>query len=536
VSETSETYDAAIPRTAGEQGGTDTAANPADAPPSAAVEKDPKRWWSLGIIGLAQLMIVLDVTVVTIALPSAQKDLNIAPADKQWVLTAYTLAFGGLLLLGGKIVDFVGRKNTLVIGLIGFACASALGGASVSGGMLFGARAVQGAFGAILAPAALSLLTTTFTDPDERAKAFGVFGAIAGAGSAIGLILGGVITNYLTWRWTMYVNVIIAVVAVAGAVMLVVDRAPRRSVQIDYLGTVLGCGGLLALVYGFTKAAGDGWTNTMTLSLFAVAVVALVLFAFWQGRFRAPLLPPHIVTERNRAGSFALMALAAISMFGVFLFLTYYLQGIKGYSALRTGFAFLPMSVTLIITSVGIAARLLTKVAPRVLLVPGMTLAAGGMAWMTQISVGGSFATEVLPAEILLGLGFGLTFMPVFSVATSGVAPQDAGVTSATLNTAQQVGGSIGTALLNTIAVSASASYLTAHALPPAAVATNPATAATLSKATLLGEALGQVHGYMLATWAAAGFLVLAGIIGGLLINAGPMSAENIQGGMGGGA
>jgi len=530
VSETSETFDPAIP--AAEAGG------PAGAPAVDAVADsavpDSRRWWSLVVIGLSQLMIVLDITVVTIALPSAQADLHIAPADKQWVMTAYTLAFGGLLLLGGKIVDFVGRKNTLIIGLIGFAGSSALGGAAVTGGMLFGARAVQGCFGAILAPAALSLLTTTFTDPNERAKAFGVFGAIAGAGSAIGLILGGVITNYLTWRWTMYVNVIIAIVAVIGAVVLVVDRAPRRSVQIDYLGTILGCGGLLALVYGFTKAASDGWGNTTTIVLFAVAVVALALFGFVQSRVRAPLLPPHIVMERNRGGGFALMALAALSMFGVFLFLTYYLQGIKGYSALRTGFAFLPMSVTLIITSVGIAARLLTKLAPRMLLVPGMTLAAGGMAWMTQISVGGSYAAQVLPAEILLGLGFGLTFMPVFAVATAGVAPQDAGVTSATLNTSQQVGGSIGTALLNTIAVSATSSYIAAHHLPPASSVLSPATAKLLSPAQMLGEAQAQVHGYTIATWAAVGSLVLAGLIGGWLINVGPMSTESIQGGMGG--
>ena len=516
MSETSETFDPAISSA------------------EDAAEADPGRWLSLVVIGLSQLMIVLDVTVVTIALPSAQADLHIAPADKQWVMTAYTLAFGGLLLLGGKIVDFVGRKNTLIIGLVGFAAASALGGAAVSGGMLFGARAVQGAFGAILAPAALSLLTTTFTDPEERAKAFGVFGAIAGAGSAIGLILGGVITNYLTWRWTMYINVIIAVGAVFGAVVFVTDRAARRSVRVDYLGTVLGCGGLLALVYGFTKAASDGWGNTMTLVLFAIAVVALVLFGYAQGRVSAPLLPPHIVVERNRAGSFALMALAALSMFGVFLFLTYYLQGVKGYSALRTGFAFLPLSVTLIIASVGIAARLLTKLPPRYLLVPGMLLAAGGMAWMTRISVGGSFATEVLPAEILIGLGFGLTFMPVFAVATSGVAPQDAGVTSATLNAAQQVGGSIGTALLNTIAVSASASYISLHHLPPAALAQNPAAARTLSPGVLFAEAQAQVHGYTLATWAAFGFLLLAGIVGGLLINAGPMSQESIEAGLGG--
>ncbi len=536
ISETSETSGTHISPPA-DTPAPEPASEPEPAPAAAAGvdASDSRRWWSLVIIGLSQLMIVLDITVVTIALPSAQADLHIAPADKQWVMTAYTLAFGGLLLLGGKIVDFVGRKNTLLIGLIGFAAASALGGASVSGGMLFGARAVQGCFGAILAPAALSLLTTTFTDPDERAKAFGVFGAIAGAGSAIGLILGGVITNYLTWRWTMYVNVIIAVVAVIGAVAFVVDRAPRRRVEIDYGGTVLGCGGLLALVYGFTKAASDGWGNSLTLILFAVAILALIGFAVLQGRLRAPLLPPRIVLERNRAGSFLLMALAALSMFGVFLFLTYYLQGVKGYSALRTGFAFLPMSATLIVTSIGIAARLLTKLSPRLLLIPGMLLAACGMAWMTQISVGGSYASEVLPAEILLGLGFGLTFMPVFAVATAGVAPQDAGVTSATLNTAQQVGGSIGTALLNTIAVSASGAYITAHALPPAAVASSPAAAHTLSAAQLLAEAQAQVHGYTIATWAAVGSLLLAGVIGGLMINSGPMSQETIEAGLSGG-
>lgn len=548
MSETPETYDAAIPGSAPRPaarpataeadripGGADPAPGTAQGPAAGAPSSvpDPKRWWSLVVIGLAQLMIVLDVTVVTIALPSAQTELHIASADKQWVLTAYTLAFGGLLLLGGKIVDFVGRKNTLIIGLIGFAGASALGGAAVSGGMLFGARAVQGAFGAILAPAALSLLTTTFTEPNERAKAFGVFSALAGAGSAIGLILGGVITNYLTWRWTMYVNVIIAIVAVVGAVLLVTDRAPRRSVRIDYLGTVLGCGGLLALVYGFTKAASDGWSDSMTLILFAIAVVALLGFGYWQKRTPAPLLPPHIVTDRNRAGSFVLMALAAIAMFGVFLFLTYYLQAIKGYSALRTGFAFLPMSIVLIATSVGIAARLLTKLPPRMLLIPGMTLAAGGMAWLSQISVGGDYATQVLPAEILLGLGFGLTFMPVFSVATAGVAPQDAGVTSATLNTSQQVGGSIGTALLNTIAVSATASYVASKHLPAAGAALGQA-ASTVSKATLLAEAQAQVHGYVVATWAAAGALVVAGVIGGLLIDKGPMSEENLEAGIGG--
>lgn len=241
------------------------AAEPPGAPSGAAQGSgsgtDPQRWWGLVFIALCQLMIVLDITVVTIALPSAQEELHIAPADKQWVITAYTLAFGGLLLLGGKIADFIGRKRTLVIGLIGFAVASAIGGASETGGMLFGARALQGCFGALLAPSALSLLTTTFTEPTERAKAFGVFSGLAGGGSAIGLILGGVVTEYFGWRWTLYINVVIAAVTVVGSVAFVHDHAPRRPVKIDYLGIVLGCGGLLLIVYGFTEVAlaSHGW-------------------------------------------------------------------------------------------------------------------------------------------------------------------------------------------------------------------------------------------------------------------------------------
>jgi EmrB/QacA subfamily drug resistance transporter len=472
---------------------------------------DPQRWWGLVFIALCQLMIVLDITVVTIALPSAQKALHIAPADKQWVVTAYTLAFGGLLLLGGKIADFIGRKRTLVIGLVGFAASSAIGGAAVSGGMLFGARALQGSFGALLAPSALSLLSTMFADPKERAKAFGIYSGLAAGGSAIGLILGGILTEYLGWRWTMYINVVIAVIAVSGTSVFVRDHAPRRSVRIDYPGILLGCGGLLSLVYGFTEAAiaQHGWAASSTLGLLAGGVVGLVGFAFWQTRAPAPLLPPRVVTDRNRAGAFMTMGLAAIAMFGVFLFLTYYLQAVKGYTPLAAGFAFLPMTACIMVTSVGFSARMLPHLAPRLLLVPGMLLAAGGMVWLTQLKVGGGFATEVLPAEILLGVGFGLTFMPVFAIATMGVDPRDSGITSATLNTMQQVGGSIGTALLNSIATTATAGFLAARA-----IAGKP-----LSP---LAEAQGTVHGYSVAVAWAAVVLVLAAIAGGVLINSGP--------------
>jgi len=483
-----------------------------------ALGTDPQRWWGLVFIALCQLMIVLDVTVVTIALPSAQTELHIAPADKQWVLTAYTLAFGGLLLLGGKVADFIGRKRTLVIGLVGFAASSALGGAAVSGGMLFGARALQGSFGALLAPSALSLLSTMFADPKERAKAFGIFSGLAGGGSAIGLILGGILTEYLGWRWTMYINVVLAVIAVAGAVVFVHDHAPRRRVQIDYPGIALGCGGLLLLVYGFTEAAiaQHGWAASSTLGLLAAGVLCLAGFGFWQTKAEAPLLPPRVVTERNRAGAFMVMGLAAIAMFGTFLFLTFYLQVVKGYTPLAAGFAFLPMTVCIIGTSVGFSARMLPHLAPRMLLVPGMLLSAGGMLWLTQLKVGGGYGTEVLPAEILLGIGFGLTFMPVFATATMGVDPRDSGITSATLNTMQQVGGSIGTALLNSIATTATAGYLAARL-----AAGGP---------TKLLEAQATVHGYAVAVAVAAGVLLLAAIVGGLLINSGPTMAHTPSG------
>ncbi|MEU5094112.1 MFS transporter [Streptomyces sp. NPDC020996] len=472
-----------------------------DAPPAAA---DPRRWWGLVVIALAQLMVVLDATIVNIALPSAQHDLNMSDGNRQWVITAYTLAFGGLLLLGGRIADLVGRKRTFVFGLVGFAAASALGGAATGQGMLFGARALQGVFAAVLAPSALSLLTTTFTDPKERGKAFGIYGALAGSGSAIGFIVGGLLTEYLNWRWCLYVNVPIAVVAVFGAFALLHDRPGHAGVRLDVPGVLLGCGGLVAIVYGFSEAQPRGWTDPLVLALLAGGVVLLAAFVWWQTRAPVPLLPLHIVRERNRAGCFLTMALAVIGMFGLFLFMTYYLQDVLGYSPVRTGLAFLPLTAAIVVGSTQIAARLLPHVAPRALLVPGMVLAAGGMLLLTRMTVHSSYTTEILPALLLMGVGMGLTFMPVFSTATAGIAPQDAGVTSATVNTAQQVGGSIGTALLNTIATSSGTAYVAAHLHDPA------------QKALVTQE--GVVHGYSVAIGWGAGIMLLAGLVAGLMV------------------
>ncbi|MET7273624.1 MFS transporter [Streptomyces flaveolus] len=473
---------------------------------TASADADPRRWWGLVVIALAQLMVVLDATIVNIALPSAQRDLGMSDANRQWVITAYTLAFGGLLLLGGRIADLVGRKRTFVIGLIGFAAASALGGAAVGPSMLFGARALQGVFAAVLAPSALSLLTTTFTDPKERGKAFGIYGALAGSGAAVGFIVGGVLTEFLNWRWCLFVNIPIAVVAVTGALALLRDRPGHADVRLDVPGVVLGCGGLVALVYGFSEAQPRGWTDPLVLALFAAGVVLLGIFVWWQTRAPVPLLPLHIIRDRNRAGCFLTMMLAVIGMFGLFLFMTYYLQVILDYSPVQTGLAFLPLTATIVIGSTQISARLLPRVGPRMLMAPGMLLASGGMVILTQMTVHSQYTTEILPALLLMGLGMGLTFMPVFSTATAGVAPQDSGVTSATVNTSQQVGGSIGTALLNTIATSSSASWITSHLTDPT------------RREEIIRE--GIVHGYTVAIWVAAGIMLLAGVIAGLMVTA----------------
>ncbi|MFF0017691.1 MFS transporter [Streptomyces sp. NPDC005374] len=473
-----------------------------------AEQTDPRRWWGLVVIALAQLMVVLDATIVNIALPSAQRDLGMSDGNRQWVITAYTLAFGGLLLLGGRIADLVGRKRTFVIGLVGFAAASALGGAATGSGMLFAARALQGVFAAVLAPSALSLLTTTFTDPKERGKAFGIYGALAGSGSAIGFIVGGLLTEYLNWRWCLYVNVPIAVAAVIGALVLLHDRPGHAGARLDVPGVLLGCGGLVAIVYGFSEAQPRGWSDPLVLTLIVGGVVLLAAFVWWQSRARTPLLPLHIVKDRNRAGCFLTMGLAVIGMFGLFLFMTYYLQVVLAYSPVRTGLAFLPMTAAIIVGSTQISARLMNHVAPRMLMAPGMVLAAGGMLVLTRMTVNSSYATEILPALLLMGLGMGLTFMPVFSTATAGVAPQDSGVTSATVNTAQQVGGSIGTALLNTIATTSSTAYVGAHL------------AGSSQKALVVRE--GVVHGYTVAIWWAVGIMLLAGLVAALMVTTKP--------------
>ena len=427
-----------------------------------------RRWWILAVLGIAQLMVILDNTIVNIALPTAQHALNFSNADRQWIVTAYSLAFGSLLLLGGRIGDIIGRKRALLIALVGFAGASALGGASVSFPMLVMARSVQGAFGALLAPSVLALLTTTFTNPIERGKAFAIYGGIAGAGGALGLLLGGILTSYASWRWTLFVNLAFAAIAAVGALLwLKNDKAADRD-PLDFTGLFLVTGGLFCLVYGFSHAETTAWSNPYTIGFLVLGLVLLSVFAFVETRKRYPLLPPRVVQNRTRGGSMLAMLFASAGIFGVFLFLTYYLQGTLGFSPVKTGFAFLPMVAALATTAQVSNRVLLPRVGPRIILPIGLLIDAVAMYMLHLVGLHSSYVSHVLPFIILLGVGFGLSLAPSFSTGTLGLRPHDAGVGSAALNTSQQVGGSIGTALLNTLAAGAVTAYLVGKAATPA--------------------------------------------------------------------
>ncbi len=476
---------------------TTTETSPIATAPSAAL--DPRRYWSLAVIVLAQLMIVLDASVVIVALPSAQHSLHISTGDRQWVMSAYTLAFGSLLLLGGRIADYLGRRRMFIVGLIGFGLASALGGLAQNPAMLFGSRALQGAFAAVMAPAALSLLTVTFTEAHERARAFGVYGAVAGSGAAIGLVLGGTLTQLASWRWTLLINVPIALIAAVAATRVLSESRSESNEGYDLVGAATVTGGLFLLVYGFTTAGSDGWSAPITMALLAGSVLLLALFVRTELRTAHPLLPLRVVLDRNRGGSFLTSLLVGSAMLGTFLFLTYFFQATLHYPALKTGFAFLPFSGG-IIMGAGVASRLLPRIGPRALMVTGLLLALCGLVWFTQLGVHSTYLAHVLPPEVLVSLGMGMTFVPMSSTALIGVDPHDAGVASALLNSTQQIGGSLGTALLNTVAATATASYLATHV--HSAVTTQVA----------------SVHGYTIAFTVSAVLLAGAALAAGVLV------------------
>jgi EmrB/QacA subfamily drug resistance transporter len=469
-----------------------------------------RRWAILAILGTAQLMVVLDATVVNIALPSAQQALHFSSDNRQWIVTAYALAFGSLLLLGGRISDMFGRKWTFIAGLVGFSLASAVGGSAQSFGMLVIARTFQGAFGALLAPAALSLLTVTFTDGKERAKAFGIFSAVAASGASVGLLLGGVLTQTLNWRFCMYVNLIFATGAVIGALILLTNSRPAVRPKLDIPGTLAVSGGLFALVYGFSRAQTTSWTNQLTIGSLVLAVVLLVAFAVIQFRAKHPLLPPRVFLNRNRAASFISIGLTTSAMFAVFLFLTYYLQRSLGYSPIKTGLAFMPLTAVIMVTAVVGLTKLQGRFGPRWLAVSGMLLGTVGMTLLTRVGVHSTYVAAILPALLIMGVGMGLVFSTAIGNATYGVEAADAGVASATLNASQQVGGSIGVALLSTLAASAVTSYIGGQ----------HRTSALLAQAT--------VHGYTTAFGFAAGIFLIGAVAAAVLFSGKVRSGEPV--------
>ena len=449
-----------------------------------------RRWLVLVVVAIAQLMVVLDSTIVNIALPSAQRALGFANSDRQWVVTAYALAFGSLLLVGGRLGDMFSRKWVFITGLAGFALASALGGAAVSFGMLVAARALQGAFGAILAPSALGTLVSSFQDPRERGRAFGVFGSVAAGGGAVGLILGGALTQYLSWRYTLYVNLVFAAIAITGALVYIRSTRPATRPRMDWPGAILACAGLFLIVFGFSHAETAGWTAPLTIGSLVVGVLVLAGFVLAEARVSHPLLPLHVILDRTRGGAYVAVFLSGIAIFGVFLFLTYYMQLIKGFSPLNTGLLFLPLIGCILISSNLSSIVLLPRVGPRALIASGMLLGVIGMIYLTRLSVTSSYLGGVLPALLVMGLGFGMIFAPAINTATAGVRREDSGVASALVNTMQQVGGSIGTSALSTIALTATTSYLVAH------------------HTGALAPTIAAVHGYTLA------FAVSAGLFG----------------------
>lgn len=404
-------------------------------------------------------------------------------------------------------MDLFGRRRTLITGLVGFAVASAAGGAAQSFNTLIAARALQGTFAAILAPAALSLLTTTFTDPKERGTAFGVFGAIAGAGAGIGLLLGGFLTEYLSWRWSLYVNLVFAAVAATG-VLLLLSTHPRSRPRLDLWGTVTGSVGLFAVVYGFSEAQRSGWSASATLGFLAAGVALLAIFVAIERRSAHPLLPLWIVADRNRGGSLLAMLTTSVGLFAIFLFLTFYLQQTLAYSPIKTGFAFLPMVGAIIATSTTSSTVLLPCLGARLLVPTGMLLAAIGMVLLAQLGVHSTYAAHILPGLLVLGAGLGLVFAPAFNTATLGVDRDDSGVGSAAVNTAQQVGGSLGTALLNTVATTATTTFLAGKAASPGVVAD------------------ATVQGYTTAFWWAAAIFAVGAVICGLILRPGAPSRE----------
>ncbi|RKR74730.1 DHA2 family efflux MFS transporter permease subunit [Frondihabitans australicus] len=477
---------------------------------------DRSRWLALIVLSLAQLMDVLDGTIINIALPTAQADLGFASESRAWIVTGYALAYGSLLLFMGRLSDRFGRKRLFLVGLIGFAVASAVGGAAGSFEMLLIARIAQGVFAATLAPAALSLVSVTFDrDKKERARAFSVFGAVSGMGGVIGLILGGVLTGVVSWRWCLYINVAIAAVALVGGLLFVRDEVRRdRGAALDVPGAALVVAGLFGMVYGLSNAADHGWSDLWTWLPVGAAVVLIGLFVLRQYRVANPLLPLRVVVDRNRGAALMSIGAAGVGSFAAFLFLTYYLQRDLDFTPLQSGFGFVPMVATLVLGAAVSGSVLLPRFGPRPLVPLGLVLAAVAVVLLTRIGSGDDYASHVLPSVLILGLGFGFVFGSAQNVATSGLPAQDNGVASAMVSTAQQVGGSIGLAVFTSIAAAAGTAYVESH------------TAGT-NRAQL--QAVATLYGDHIVFWVAAGVFLAAAVLTAVMFRSGPIADTDTE-------
>ena len=407
------------------------------------------RWWSLAVLALTQLVVVLDATIVSIALPQAQEELGLSDVQRQWVVTAYVLVFGALLLLGGRVADYWGRKRTFLVGLVGFGIASVVGGIAQNGTELVVARGFQGLFAAMLAPAALALLTVTFSSGRDRNTAFAVFGIIGGSGAAIGLLLGGALTEFTSWRWCLLVNVVFVVLGVIGALLFLKESKAEGDNRYDLWGALTVTLGLGSLVYGFSLAE-EGWGTPQTIGFLALGLGLLALFVWIESRVAQPLLPLRVVLNRVRGGAFLIQAILGSVLIGATIYLTFHFLIVLGMAPLVAGVANVAMTVVILI-AVPIITRLMLKIGPRMLMIVGPLFGAAGLFYLTGVTAGGSYFTQVLPALVLLGLGLAMVFVPLQNLALTGVEPHDAGAASATVNAAMQIGGSIGISVFTAI-------------------------------------------------------------------------------------
>jgi EmrB/QacA subfamily drug resistance transporter len=433
------------------------------------IATDRRKWLALGLLSVVQFMVVLDIAIVNVALPSIQADLGFSQENLQWVISAYALVFGGFLLLGGRAADLLGRRRVFLAGVVVFTLASLFSGLAWSESSLIAARAVQGLGAAIITPAALSILSTTFSEGRERNIALGVWGAVGGFGAAAGVLLGGILTDALSWEWIFFVNVPVGVLAFVLAPVLLDESRDARVKRFDAVGAMLVTGGLSSLVYAITQAGQDGWLAGRTIGFFTASLVMLVGFVGWELRHPEPLMRFGILRTRTVAGANVAGFILGTALFSMFLMLTLYMQQVLGYSAMKTGVAYLAVAGTAILWS-AVAAQLVTRIGVKPVLVAGMSFLTAGLVYFTQVSVGGSYLTDLLPGFLVIGVGIGFSFVPISIAALAGVQPAEAGLASGLINTSQQIGGALGIAALSTIATSSTENAVASGTAVPAAL------------------------------------------------------------------